>query len=126
MNRKTHIDETAARVAFEHALATYEQDFGKFFLARLFGLELTYTAHDLQPWAADLGYDGQPFPWNPDRRAVLRAELDAYYAKLYGLTRDEFAYILDTFPVLRRKEIAAFGEYQSKRKALEEFERFTL
>ena len=46
MNRKTHIDETAARAAFEHALATYEQDFGKFFLARLFGLELTYTAEE--------------------------------------------------------------------------------
>jgi len=26
---------------------------------------------------------------------VLRAELDAYYAKLYGLTRDELRYILD-------------------------------
>jgi hypothetical protein len=24
------------------------------------------------------------------RRAELRAELDAYYARLYGLTRDEF------------------------------------
>lgn len=37
------MDETAARQAFEQALATYEQDFGKFFLARLFGLEITYT-----------------------------------------------------------------------------------
>jgi len=27
-----------------------------------------------------------PFIWNEDRRAILRAELDAYYAKLYGLT----------------------------------------
>jgi hypothetical protein len=65
----------------------------------------------------------------PDRRddgdrAQTRAELDALVAHLYGLTRDEFAYILDTFPVLRRKELTAFGEYQSKRKALEEFERF--
>lgn len=37
------MDETAARQAFEQALTTYEQDFGKFFLARLFGLEITYT-----------------------------------------------------------------------------------
>ena len=31
----------------------------------------------------------------PGRRAQVRAELDAYYARLYGLTRDELRYILD-------------------------------
>jgi hypothetical protein len=56
-------------------------------------------------------------------RAQLRAEIDAYVAHLYGLSRDDFAYILDTFPVLERKEIKAFGEYQSKRKCLEEYDR---
>jgi hypothetical protein len=44
-------------------------------------LELTYTAWDLQPFAQDMGYDGDPFIWNPERRAHLRAELDAYYAQ---------------------------------------------
>ncbi|WP_442948890.1 Eco57I restriction-modification methylase domain-containing protein [Nostoc sp.] len=58
-------------------------------------LELVYTAWDMQPFAKDMGYDGEPFIWNPNRRALLRAELDAYYAKLYGLTRDELRYILD-------------------------------
>jgi hypothetical protein len=94
-------------------------------------LELTYTAHDLQPWAADLGYDGPPFPWNPDRRAILRAELDAKYAKLYGLTRDELRYILDpadvmgedypseTFRVLKNNETRQFGEYRTRRLVLE-------
>ena len=57
-------------------------------------LELTYTAWDMQAFAQDLGYDGEPFRWDPKRRAVLRAELDAYYAWLYGLTRDELRYIL--------------------------------
>jgi len=56
-------------------------------------------------------------------RAQLRAEIDAYVAHLYGLTRDEFSYILDTFPVLKRKEEQAFGEFMSKRKCLEEYER---
>jgi hypothetical protein len=42
-----------------------------------------------------MGYDGEPFIWDDGRRAKLRAELDAYYAKLYGLTRDELRYILD-------------------------------
>jgi hypothetical protein len=102
-------------------------------------LELTYTAHDLKPWADDLAtYDqrpvaerGQPFGWNPGRRAQLRAELDAYYARLYGLTRDELRYILDpkevmgedypseTFRVLKEGEIRAFGEYRTRRLVLE-------
>ena len=64
----------------------------------------------------------------PDRRdtgdrAQLRAEIDAYVAHLYGLSRDDFAYILDTFPVLKRKEMKAFGEFISKRQCLEEYDR---
>ena len=58
-------------------------------------LELTYTSHSMAPFARDLGYDGPPFAWNEDRRAQLRAELDAWYARAYGLTRDELRYILD-------------------------------
>jgi len=57
------------------------------------------------------------------RRAQLRAEIDALVAHLYGLTKEEFAYILDTFPVLRRKETEAFGEFRTKRLCLEEYER---
>lgn len=56
-------------------------------------------------------------------RAQLRAEIDAYVAHLYGLSRDDFAYILDTFPVLKKKEKKAFGEFMSKRKCLEEYDR---
>jgi hypothetical protein len=59
-------------------------------------LELTYTSHSMQPFAADLGYRGNnPFTWQEERRAFLRAELDAKIASLYGLTRDELRYILD-------------------------------
>lgn len=93
-------------------------------------LELTYTAHDIAPWATDLGYTGEPFPWNTERRAQLRAELDAYYARLYGLTRDELRYILDpadvmgddypseTFRVLKNNEMREFGEYRTQRLVL--------
>ena len=93
-------------------------------------LELTYTAWDLQPFAQDMGYDGEPFIWNPERRALLRAELDAYYAHLYGLTRDELRYILDpadiygpdfpseTFRVLKNNEMRQFGEYRTQRLVL--------
>jgi len=93
-------------------------------------LELVYTAWDMQPFAKDMGYDGEPFIWNPERRALLRAELDAYYAKLYGLTRDKLRYILDpadvygadfpseTFRVLKNNEIRQFGEYRTQRLVL--------
>ena len=57
-------------------------------------------------------------------RAQTRAEIDALVAHLYALTRTEFAYILDTFPGLRKKEMKAFGEFQSRRKALEEYDRW--
>ena len=57
------------------------------------------------------------------KRAQLRAEIDALVAYLFELTRDEFGYILGTFPVLKEKEERVFGEYQSKRKCLEEFDR---
>jgi len=56
-------------------------------------------------------------------RAQLCAETDAYVAYLYGLSREDFAYILETFPVLKRKEKKAFGEFMSKRKCLEEYDR---
>jgi len=59
-------------------------------------------------------------------RAQLRAEIDAYVAHLYGLSRDDFAYILDTFPVLKKKEKKAFGEFMSKRKCIEEYDRAAL
>ena len=58
-------------------------------------LELAYTAYDLTPFAVDMGFTGKPFLWDEDRRAVLRAELDAYYARLYGLNRKQLRYILD-------------------------------
>jgi hypothetical protein len=65
------------------------------------------------------------------RRALLRAELDAWFACAYGLTRDELRYILDpadvhgpdfpgeTFLVLKEKETAKFGEYRTRRLVLE-------
>ena len=84
----------------------------------------SYAALDDTWTAASALHDRTPERRDTGDRAQTRAELDALIAHLYGLTRAEFAYILDTFPVLRRKEQAAFGEYQSKRKALEEFERF--
>lgn len=56
-------------------------------------LELTYTSADLASWAAELGHVGSPFGWDPSRRAILRAELDAYLARLYGLNRNDLFWL---------------------------------
>jgi hypothetical protein len=81
--------------------------------------ELTYTAWDMEPFARDLGDDGPPFRWDEERRALLRAELDAAYFHLYGIERDDVDYILDAFPIVKRKDEAKFGEYRTKRLILE-------
>jgi hypothetical protein len=98
-------------------------------------LELTYTSHSMAPFAHDLGYDGPPFSWDDDRREQLRAELDAWYARAYGLTRDELRYVLDpadvrgpdypseTFRVLKKNEIARFGVYRTARLVLAAYDK---
>jgi hypothetical protein len=78
-------------------------------------LELTYTSDRMAPYARSLGYDGPPFSWNPERRAVLRAEIDAAMMGVYGLDREEAEHVLDSFPVLRKYEERDFGEFRTKR-----------
>lgn len=109
-------------------------------------LELTYTAWDLEPFAQDCGYDGPPFRWDEERRFQLRAELDAAFFHLYlpgdangdwlpaanespedlarlkesfPQPRDAVSYIMDTFPIVRRKDIAKHGTYRTKDTILE-------
>ena len=79
-------------------------------------LELTYTAHDMAPFARDMGHVDDlgevkpPFIWNGERRLVLRSKLDAIFFHLYGVTdRDDIRYIYSTFPIVERKEKAAYG-----------------
>lgn len=111
-------------------------------------LELTYTAHDMRAWAEEVvaSYNARfqesplslpvaPYGFVPERRADLRAELDAKYARLYGLSRDELRYILDpadthgadypseTFRVLKNNELRQFGEYRTKRLVLAAWDR---
>jgi len=113
-------------------------------------LELTYTAWDLEPFAQDSGWSGPPFRWDENRRFLLRCELDAAFFHIYlpaehggdwlraqhekpqelarlkasfPSPRDAAAYIMDTFPIINRKDETKFnGDYRTKRVILEIFD----
>ncbi|MCC5816731.1 MAG: hypothetical protein JJT78_18420 [Leptospira sp.] len=110
----------------------------KFLFPRV--VELVYTSHDMRPFVDDLAEESAelgcdlpdvPYVWDEDRRALLRAEIDAYYGKLYGLSKDEMLYILDpqeamgedwpgeTFRGLKENELREFGEYRTKQLVME-------
>lgn len=84
-----------------------------------------------KPLLAELNISDDCFSVDENIRSIYRAELDAYYARLYGLNRDELRYILDpidvmgedypdeTFRALKNSEIRKFGEYRTQRLVLE-------
>jgi hypothetical protein len=82
-------------------------------------LELVFTSPALEAFAQGCGWSGPPFRWDEDRRFQLRCELDAAFFHLYGLNRDDTAYILDTFPIIKRKDEKQFGTYRTKDRILE-------
>jgi hypothetical protein len=96
-------------------------------------LELTYTSWDLEPFAKDCGYSGPPFVWDEELRFLLRAELDAAFFHLYLGTpddwnrtasealkshlptpRDAVSHILETFPIVKKKDLESFGTFRTK------------
>ncbi|MDE2785271.1 MAG: hypothetical protein OXL37_01265 [Chloroflexota bacterium] len=87
--------------------AAYDRRFGDTTAADLVRdhvLRLCYTAWDLEPFALAQGNDGEPFGWDVEQRRHLRARLDALYFILYGLDRDDAAYVMDSFPITRRND----------------------
>jgi len=112
-NQSTHLNwyiveqlPTVPPDAYAHAFGTTTAEA----LVKDHVLRLTYTANDMAPFARDMGYDGAPFPWDEDQRRQLRARLDALYFHLYGITDEaDIRYILSTFPIVERKDRAAWG-----------------
>jgi N-6 DNA Methylase len=114
---------------------TFDQRSRKAIVSRV--LQLSYTSDSLSAFAKDLGYVGPPSKWDEVQRAELCAQLDAWYARAYGLTRDELRYVLDpadvkgpdypseTFRVLKKNEIARFGEYRTARLVLAAYDQLT-
>ncbi len=86
----------------------------------------------MRGFAESVGYDGEPFLWDEERRFLLRCELDALYFGLYlGFDQwrdaseapespearaklldyfptplDALDYVMTTFPIVARKELA--------------------
>ena len=88
-------------------------------------LELVYTAWDMKSFAEDLLYRGPPFRWCEARRPRMRAELDALLFHLYGISRNEADYIIETFPIVKRKDEQAHGEFRTKRLILDRYDTMT-
>jgi len=72
----------------------------------------------MTPLARDLGDDGGPFRWDKERRFLIRAELDAFFFRLYGIERGDVDYIMETFQTesggLKNNDIAKYGTYRTK------------
>ncbi|MER8085122.1 DNA methyltransferase [Streptomyces sp. NPDC094048] len=94
----------------------------EWFTARV--VELAYTSRDMADFAGDLGYEGAPFRWDEGRRELLRVELDAALFHLYGVSRADVEYVMDTFPVVKREDEAAHGgAYRTKDLILDVYDR---
>jgi len=105
------------------APADFEQSIGGVNIANFIRAEvlaLSYTAHDMVGFARDVGYlDASgtvkpPFVWDADDRAHRMARLDALFMHLYGLSEPDADYILSTFPIVREKDLAAFGSFRTR------------
>lgn len=87
--------------------------------------ELCYTNEELLSFATDLGRDHPPFRWRSDRRVLLQAEIDAAVLHLYGLSRAQAEWLLDSFTVLRKYEEGDHDEFRTKRLVLEIYEQIS-
>jgi hypothetical protein len=113
-------------------LSGYSRNDKAFILPRV--VSLTCNAEDMRPFLQGIDLDGDIVVFDERERARTQAELDAYYAKLYGLSREELQFILEpqsvkpgypsqTFAVLKRNEEREFGEYRTQRLVLEAWEK---
>jgi hypothetical protein len=85
--------------------------------------DLVVTDPDLSVIGTLLDGSAQVRTWDTETRARIRAELDAAYFHLYGVDRDDVDFILETFPIVKRKDISTYGEYYTKRLILDAYDK---
>lgn len=77
-------------------------------------IELAATSWSMVPFAKEAGWAGPPFRWDAARRNLVRAELDAAFFHLYGLSPGDVEHVMDSFWIIREREEKAFGSYRTK------------
>jgi hypothetical protein len=101
-------------------------------------LELSFTSTNLKPFAVDCGWNGAPFLWDEERRLRLLCELDAAFFHLYfpssragawvtsdtdnrnevaqsfATPRQAVEFVMETFPIVRKRDLARYGDYRTK------------
>ncbi|KKN20351.1 hypothetical protein LCGC14_0936480, partial [marine sediment metagenome] len=88
-------------------------------------LKLVYNTNDLKFFAEDLGYNQDPVIWNPEEREILIADLEAIFAHLYKIEMKDLIFILETFLVLKRKELEKYNEFRTKKLVLKAYDKFS-
>ena len=88
-------------------------------------LKLCYTSKDLQSFANDLDYKGEPFQWNSLERFEVQCELDAIYGHLYRINKNDMNYILENFSIVKRKDISKYGTFRTKDTILKMYDEFS-
>jgi len=109
---------------------TYTESDLNFIVSRI--AKLTCNSVDMLGFARDI--EAELHPFDSEGRGAIQAEVDAFYARLYGLDRRELEFILDpesvtpgypsmTFPVLKRTEVRQFGEFRTRRLILDAWDK---
>jgi hypothetical protein len=124
--QKGIIYEIAAPSPFAFQLKINDSKTNEYLADRIksIALELIYVTDSLAPFAKDCGYQGPPFKWDLEKREQLSMELDAIFFHVYGLSKDDAGNILDTFPIIKRRDMARFGYYRTKTLILAHFDEY--
>ena len=76
-------------------------------------LELIYNSIAMGGFARDMGRNEPPLVYDEDRRFYIRCELDAAYFIFYQADIEVIAYVLDQFPIVKRKDIDEYGNFRT-------------
>jgi hypothetical protein len=74
----------------------------------------------MRAFAQDLGMASSR--WDASVRSSMRAELDAAVFRLYGLDRNDIEYVMDSFGLLRSRELEASGKFATKIRVLDAYD----
>lgn len=116
--------EPEALSHYEVSIDSSSEPLEEFLISR--GTELIWTSNSLNSFGQAIIDREHPYTWHQQRREQLRAEIDATVAKLYGLSRDDFSYIIDTFKILKDREQKKYDEFRTKKQCLHQYDRIEL